>query len=92
MPRKTRAQLAQRVQEPEQKLAQPPDVHLITIAYDGRGMILANASTPINQAVNLRALKAALAGVAQEVDALLLRAVEQEAKKAVEQEKTAEGD
>ena len=82
----TKADLEKQVEELREQLAAPPPpkVAVVTLAYDGgSGALLSIAASHVMTANELRAMKAAVAGLAQQTDMLLLRAVEREAREAV---------
>ena len=80
----TKAELEKQVEELREQLAAPPpppQVSVVTLAYDGNsGAIRAIAASHVTTADELRAMKVAIAGLAQQTDMLLLRAVEREAR------------
>lgn len=79
----TKAQLEERIEKLKAQLEQasrPPDVQVLTIAYDPAGRLVAATRSGGLSARALRATKTALADVMQQVDMLLLSAVEQEAR------------
>jgi len=81
----TKAELEAQVEKLRQQLATPPPpkVAVVTLAYDGgSGALLSVAASHVTTADDLRAMKAAVAGLAQQTDMLLLRAVEREARAA----------
>lgn len=81
----TKAELECKVEELEARLAEsgrPAEAAVVSLSYDSRGALLAVAASRLQTADELRAMKAALAQVAQQTDMLLLAAVEREAREA----------
>lgn len=85
----TKAELEARIEELEKQLATPqplPRTANLALSYNlTNGALLSVAASHVQNADELRAMKAALAQVAQQTDMLLLRAVEREATEAAKQ-------
>ena len=79
----TKAELQKRVEELEAQLSEdgrPPEMAVITLSYDKQGTLSAVAASHIGTAAQLQATKVALAQVGQQIDMMLLGAVEREAR------------